>query len=730
MKKIILSIEGMSCSACSVGLEKYLNKQEGIISASVNLVLAQALIEAQDNITVSDLNKMVESAGFKSLGVYDGTKAKKKDNKKNTLIIFGVLAIFVIYISMASMFNLPQLPYLNMEINSINYALVLLIFSCLYLIYGFDIIKNGYKNFIHKTPNMDTLVSIGVLTSFLYSLYGTVMIINNNSEYIHSLYFESVCIIIYFIKFGRYIDSRSKEKTKESIHDLVTITPSSALIKTKDGEKEITIDEIKKKDILICKAGMKVASDGIIINGSAHFDESFITGESIPVRKSKGNVVNAGSLNIDGYIEYEATKIGRDSTISEIVRLVVEATNTKAPIAALADSVSGIFVPCIIVIAFITFFLYLIFTKDINTSLNHFVTVLVVACPCALGLATPLAVVISEGVCAKRGILVKKSSVLECASKINVVAFDKTGTLTYGKLNIGKIYNYSTYTNDDLIKIVSSLEAKSTHPIKSAFADYKDLYEVDNYKNIEGIGLSGFINNKKYYLGSSKLFSLFNIQNNHESDEEVLKDKMMSVVYIIEEDNLIGLIGVSDTIRSNIKDVIKKLKHMNIRPVMITGDNIKTAKLVANNIGINEVYANVMPSDKTNKIKELMKDNVVCMIGDGINDAPSLATANIGVSLASGTDIASNSADVLLMHNDIMDLVRLIKISKKTIKNIKQNLFWAFFYNACMIPISIGLFSKLGINMNPMIAALAMTFSSISVTINALRLKRMNEWRD
>lgn len=628
------------------------------------------------------------------------------------------------------MFNLPQLPYLDMEINSINYALVLLIFSCLYLIYGFDIIKNGYKNFIHKTPNMDTLVSIGVLTSFLYSLYGTVMIINNNSEYIHSLYFESVCIIICFIKFGRYIDSRSKEKTKESIHDLVTITPSSALIKTKDGEKEITIDEIKKKDILICKAGMKVASDGIIVNGSAHFDESFITGESIPVRKSKGDIVNAGSLNIDGCIEYEATKIGRDSTISEIVRLVVEATNTKAPIAALADSVSGIFVPCIIVIAFITFFLYLIFTKDINTSLNHFVTVLVVACPCALGLATPLAVVISEGVCAKRGILVKKSSVLECASKINVVAFDKTGTLTYGKLSIGKIYNYSTYTNDDLIKIVSSLEAKSTHPIKSAFADYKDLYEVDNYKNIEGIGLSGFINNKKYYLGSSKLFSLFNIQNNHESDEEVLKDKMMSVVYIIEEDNLIGLIGVSDTIRSNIKDVIKKLKHMNIRPVMITGDNIKTAKLVANNIGINEVYANVMPSDKTNKIKELMKDNVVCMIGDGINDAPSLATANIGVSLASGTDIASNSADVLLMHNDIMDLVRLIKISKKTIKNIKQNLFWAFFYNACMIPISIGLFSKLGINMNPMIAALAMTFSSISVTINALRLKRMNEWRD
>ena len=370
---------------------------------------------------------------------------------------------------MASMFNLPQLPYLDMEINSINYAFVLLIFSCLYLIYGFDIIKNGYKNFIHKTPNMDTLVSIGVLTSFLYSLYGTVMIINNNSEYIHSLYFESVCIIIYFIKFGRYIDSRSKEKTKESIHDLVTITPSSALIKTKDGEKEITIDEIKKKDILICKAGMKVASDGIIVNGSAHFDESFITGESIPVRKSKGNVVNAGSLNIDGYIEYEATKIGRDSTISEIVRLVVEATNTKAPIAALADSVSGIFVPCIIVIAFITFFLYLIFNKDINTSLNHFVTVLVVACPCALGLATPLAVVISEGVCAKRGILVKKSSVLECASKINVVAFDKTGTLTYGKLNIGKIYNYSTYTNDDLIKIVSSLEAKSTHPIKKCF---------------------------------------------------------------------------------------------------------------------------------------------------------------------------------------------------------------------------------------------------------------------
>ena len=350
MQKVILSIGGMSCSACSSGLEKYLNKQDGIINASVNLVLGQALIEYEDNLTLDDLNRFVKEAGFESLGIYDEKKQDTKQNGKVILILFSILSIVVLYISMSHMVNLPVIPFLHMIKYPINYSVCLLILSVPYLFYGFDIFKSGYKNLIHKSPNMDTLVSIGVLSSFLYSLLGTIMILNSKVEYVERLYFESACIVIYFIKLGRFIDLQSKEKTKEAIKDLVQITPTKAVLKTKNGEKKVTIDEVKKGDILICKPGMKVAVDGIVTSGSSHIDESFITGESIPVKKEIDKKVIAGSLNIDGYIEYKAERIGKDSTISEIVRLVIEATNTKAPIAKIADKVSGIFVPSIMII--------------------------------------------------------------------------------------------------------------------------------------------------------------------------------------------------------------------------------------------------------------------------------------------------------------------------------------------------------------------------------------------
>ncbi len=726
MKKIILSIDGMSCSACSSGLEKYLNKQDGIINAYVNLVLAQASIEYHDDLTLEDLNRFIQEAGYKSLGIYSEAKRKKKNQSKRLLVFFSILSILVLYISMAHMIGFPSLPFLDMMHYPIYYTLCLFFLTLFYLFYGIDIFKSGVKNFIHKTPNMDTLVTIGVGASFIYSLFGLIMVLSGNNEYVWHLYFESCCIVIYFIKLGRFIDINNKEKTKEAIQDLVTITPEFAMLKTDNGEKKVTIDEIKKGDLLLVKPGMKIAVDGVVANGETHIDESFITGESIPVKKKVGSKVIAGSFNVDGVIEYTAEAIGKDSTISEIVRLVVNATNTKAPIARVADKVSGLFVPGIMIIAFLTLFIYLLLGKGIDTSLTHFVTVLVVACPCALGLATPLAIVISEGVCAKHGILVKTSETLENAHKVDTIVFDKTGTLTYGNLSISKIYNYSTLTEKELLLLVSSLEYKSTHPIASAFKTDMKLYEVEHFKNLAGIGLFGVIGKKEYYVGNHKLFQKLEIENKYIREAEALGRDGNSIIYVIGQNQVLALIGVKDIIRDHATSVIQELKALKKEVIMLTGDNELTAKSIARELDIDEVISGVLPKEKATKVHELMKSGKnVMMVGDGINDAPSLAAANIGVSVSSGTDIATNSANVILMSDNLMNIVNLITISKKTIQNIKQNLFWAFFYNICMIPFAVGLFVTWGLEMNPMVAGLAMTLSSLTVMLNALRLKKI-----
>lgn len=726
MQKVILNIKGMSCSACSNSLEKYLNKQNGIINATVNLVLSQASIEYNDNLSIEDLNKFISDAGFESLGIYDETKINKINKSNKIIIPITFLTILVLYISMSHMLSLPSIPYLDMMRNPINYTISLLILTIPYLIYGFDIIKNGYKNLIHAHPNMDTLVFIGVLSSLIYSIYNTILLLKGNNSLVDSLYYESCIVVIYFIKLGRQIETKNKEKTLDAIKELVTITPSYALLKVGNEVKKVTIDEIKENDILVCKPGMKLAVDGIITNGTTHIDESFITGESIPSKKGKGNKVIAGSLNIDGYIEYKAEKIGKNSTISEIVRLVVEATNTKSPISKLADKASGIFVPLVMLIAIITLISYLLLGYNLNISLTRFVTVLVISCPCALGLATPLAVVVAMEITARNGILIKTSEVLEAINKVDTIVFDKTGTLTYGNLKISKLCNYSNYNNSKLLNIVSSIESKSNHPIASAFKTNDKLQKVTNFKNIDGIGLKGVINNKEYYVGNNKLIKKLKINNTHSKDELDLVNNGNSIIYVIEDNNIIALIGVKDIIRKEAKEVIKKLNNMNKNVIMLTGDNEITAQVIAKELGIKEVIANVLPKEKSEKIKELMNNNkYVMMVGDGINDAVSLVTANIGVALSSGTDIANNSADVILMNNNLINIINMFHISKKTITNIKQNLFLAFFYNICMIPLAIGLLSKWNINMNPMLGSIAMTLSSITVVLNALRLKNI-----
>lgn len=732
MKKIILKIEGMTCSACSSSLEKYLLKQEGIDDALVNLVMSSASITYEDNITIDDLNRFVSEAGFKSLGLYNENE-DKDNNKTKYFIVNGLLALLVLYISMSHMIHLPVIPFLDMINYPVNYSVCLFIFSLYFIYFGRDIIISGIKNIKYKSPNMDTLVTLGVVSSFIFSTFNMIMILKGNNEYVENLYFESVCIILYLIKFGRYIDGISKEKTKDTIKGLVTITPNKAILFINNKEKKVSIDEVKKGDILIVKPGNRFAVDGVIVKGSTHVDESFISGESISIKKSINDKVVAGSINLDGEVLYKAENIGRDSTISEIVRLVVEATNTKAPIARIADKVSGIFVPVVIFIALLTLIIHLILGASFNESIVYFVTVLVCACPCALGLATPLAIVVSEGLCAKNGILVKKSEILENVNKIDVIVFDKTGTLTYGNLRISKIINKSNYSDNDLIEIVSSLENKTAHPIASSFKEYSKTnnlksLDVDDFKNIAGIGLSGTINDKSYLIGNNKLFDKYKINNNMLREEKKLSLDGNSIVYVIEDKKVIGLIGVKDIIRDNAKDVINKLKNIDKRIIMLTGDNEITADIIAKSIGIKEVIANVSPKDKSNKIKELKnKGFKVMMVGDGINDAPSLSLADIGVSLNSAIDIAVDSADVILMRNDLNSIYNLFDIGKKTLGNIKENLFWAFFYNACMIPISCGLFKFINITMNPMIAGLAMTLSSFTVIINALRLKRWKE---
>ena len=731
MKKVLLKIDGMTCSACSSGLEKYLNKQDGIKQATVNLIMNNANIEYDDKkLTLEQVEKFVEKAGFTSLGIDNFEKEeKKKTNEKYKLIAITIISILVLYISMSHMVGLPVIPFLNMMTHAINYAISLIVLTTIVLILGKDIIKNGYKNLIHKTPNMDTLVMIGVLASYIYSIYGTIQILKGHTMHVESLYFESATIVIFFIEIGRYVENKNKDKTKEALQQLMSITPNNAVILRDGQEVTVTLDEIQKGDIVICKPGEKIAVDGEITDGTTHINESFITGESVPVKREKGSKVIAGSINYEGTIKYKAEKIGKESTVSEIVRLVTQATSTKAPIAKIADKISGYFVPVVLVIAVLAFVLWLIISKNVATAINIFVSILVVACPCSLGLATPLAIVIASGNSSKKGILVKTSETLENAHKVKTICFDKTGTLTKGELSISKIYNYSNISENEVLRKVASIENKSEHPIaraivKKAQEEKLELEEIKKFKAIPGFGVEGITSSgDKYLIGNKKLMIENNIKIINEQDEQELVNQGNSILFVSLNNELIALIGVKDILKDNVIDIIQKLKNRNIDIVMLTGDNEKTAEIIAKEIGIDKVISNVTPKEKSEQIKKLKKSGLVMMCGDGINDSVSLVTADIGVSVSSGTDIAMDSSQVVIMNDNLEKIDDLIEISRKTIRNIKQNLFWAFFYNICMIPIACGILQPLGITMNPMIAAFSMTISSLTVVLNALRLK-------
>ncbi len=524
-------------------------------------------------------------------------------------------------------------------------------------------------------------------------------------------------MVIYFIKLGRFIETLGKDKTKSALKELVQITPEYAVLKKEVEEVKVTIDEVKEDDLLISKAGEKIAVDGIVKSGKSYVDESFITGESNPVLKRAGDNIIAGSILYDGYLEYNAKRIGKSSTISQIIEIVINATSNKSKIERLADKISGYFVPIVIVIAILTFIVHLTLGSSFTDSLTHFVTILVVACPCALGLAVPLVNVVANGLCAKKGIFLRNSEVLEKAKDIDTIVFDKTGTLTYGKLNVYKMFNYSKIPDKELLNIVANIENLSNHPMAQAFK-VKEKLNVTNYQVIPGKGIKGNINHKTYYLGNASILKDLNIENEYTKNYQELTSAGCSIIYVIQNKKVIGLIGLRDTIRKNVKSVIKKFQESGIEVIMLTGDNKETASIIASEIGITNIYADVLPQDKAGMIDKLINDGKkVAMVGDGINDAPALVKSTVGISISDGTDIAASSSDVILMNNDISNILDLINISKKSYRVIKQNLFWAFIYNLCMIPIAAGVFAN--IEMTPMFGSIAMTISSLTVVLNS-----------
>ena len=720
MKKVQLKVEGMTCSACSSGLEKFLLKQKGILSANVNLILGMVTIE-YENLSIHDLENYILQAGFSSSSEYTYTEDSRIYSvKKRNLILFGFLLIFLMYVSMGSMISLPEL--FSYSLHPIGYAFLLLFVSVLFIIYGFDILKSGFLNLIHRMLNMDSLVLLSVFFCFFYSFYGFIQVCFGNSFFLHQLYFESVSMVIYFVKLGRFLENISRDKTSSTIKNLVTITPKNAIMKKGKEQVLVSLDEISVDDILLCRPNEKFAVDGEVVKGEGHVDESFLTGESVPVLKKRGSSVLAGSINYDGVLEYKAKKIGKDSTVSSIVRMVVDSLSKKNKIERLADKISSYFVPFIFLVAVFTLIIKLFLGFSFISSFHSFVTVLVIACPCALGLAVPFVISVSYGLCAGRGIIVKDGESLEMMKNIDKVIFDKTGTLTYGQLKVYKTFSYQE-DSYSVLKIVRSLESLSTHPIATAFSK-EDLLSVSSYREIPGMGVEGIIDGEHYYVGNQKLLKKLGLSDVHKENYQELVHAGCSILYLACEDKVLGLIGVRDMIREDMKYVISCLEEKGISTIMLTGDNLDTARVIARELGIREIHADVLPRDKASIIRGYVASgNNVVMVGDGVNDAVALVEATVGISINEGTDVANDASDVILMNHNLSNLLDFMDISKKSYHIIRQNLFWAFFYNICMIPIAIGFLEPFGIVLNPMLASLFMTISSLTVVFNSLRLK-------
>lgn len=740
MKKF--NVTGMSCAACSSRVEKAVSKVEGVQSCSVSLLTNSMGVEgsASDESIIAAVEKAgygasVAGAEKKQSAETDQLKDKDTPVLMHRLIASVGFLVVLMYISMGHMMWGWPLPAFFAD-NHIAMGLVQLLLCVIIMVINQKFFINGFKGLIHRSPNMDTLVALGSGASFVYSVYALFAMtdaqVKGNAElvmsYMHEFYFESAAMILTLITVGKMLEAHSKGKTTNALKALLNLAPKKATLLIDGKETEVTVDKVKKGDVFVVRPGESIPVDAEITDGSTAVDESALTGESIPVDKTVGDSVSAGTINKSGFIKCSATAVGEDTALSQIIKMVSDAAATKAPVAKIADKVSGVFVPAVIVIALITIAVWLLCGQTVGYALARGISVLVISCPCALGLATPVAIMVGNGMGARKGILFKTAASLEEAGKTQIAVLDKTGTITKGEPKVTDIIPFEI-TENELLKYAYSIEAKSEHPLAKAIivkAEELSLnpYEVTDFKAESGSGLSAEYNGEKIIGGSKKyISSLINISNDISSRADSLSEEGKTPLFFMKGDKLLGIIAVADVIKDESPQAVKELQNMGIKVVMLTGDNERTAKAVGKLAGVDEVIAGVMPDGKEKVVAELKKQGKVLMVGDGINDAPALTRADIGMAIGSGTDIAIDAADVVFMKSKLTDVPAAVRLSRKTLRNIHENLFWAFIYNVIGIPLAAGVWIPLlGWQLNPMFGAAAMSLSSFCVVTNALRL--------
>ena len=739
-KEEVFVIDGMTCAACAVTVENAVNKIDHVDSAVVNLTTEKMTVRYNpDLVSEEEIEKAVADAGY-GASVFDPATAKSQSERQSEatqnmwhkFLLSALFAVPLLYLSMGSMMGLWVPDVVNMDSHPLVFALVQLVLTLPVMYLGRRFYVNGFRSLIKGHPNMDSLVALATSAAFIYSLYGVYHVVLGHAHHAHMLYFESVVVILTLITLGKYFETLSKGRTSDAIQKLVKLSAKTATV-IRDGEEEsVPIENVVIGDILLVKPGEKIPVDGRVVSGHSAIDESMLTGESIPVEKVADDKVFGASINGQGSLTIQAERVGDETLLAQIIKLVEDAQQTKAPIAKIADRVAGVFVPAVITIALVTFaFWYFVMGESFVFALQVAIAVLVIACPCALGLATPTAIMVGTGRGAENGILYKRGDVLENAHHIDTMVFDKTGTITQGK---PQVVDVITYHGDEksLLSNVASIEKYSEHPlsqaiVEKAVAEKLDFSEVENFTSLTGRGLQGEVaGGQTFYIGNRRLMEELQVDLSA-SEAAVLAatQKGQTPIYISENQQLQGVMTVADLLKVDSKETVAKLQNKGIDVVLLTGDNSKTAQAIAKQAGIKTVISEVLPDQKSHAIKDLQSQGkLVAMVGDGINDAPALAVADIGIAVGSGTDIAIESADIILMKPEISDILKALSISHLTIKVVKENLFWAFIYNILAIPVAMGvLYLFGGPLLNPMIAGLAMGFSSVSVVLNALRLK-------
>lgn len=748
-------ISGMSCAACSSAVERVTAKLTGVQESAVNLTTGILTITYEEGkLSDEEIVKKVERAGFGATLHFDRNKQQRKEEEKQLatevdrtrrqLAVNVVLAIPLLYISMGHMlpFPLPLPQIIDMHHNPFNFALAQLILTTIILFNGRRFYISGFQNLFKGHPNMDSLVALGTGSAYIYSLVMTITILRD-VKHVHHLYYESAAIVVTLVMVGKYMEGRSKNKTSEAIRKLMELAPDTAVLIDGSEQREVPVEQVKKGNVILIKPGSRIPLDGVILTGETTVDESMLTGESVPVEKVTGDELIGGSVNYQGAVTLEVTRVGSETTLAKIVKLMEDAQGKKAPISKLADTVAGYFVPAVMVIAVLAAIVWAMLGHDLAFVLTIFVSVLVIACPCALGLATPTAIMVGTGLGAGNGILIKSGEALETAHKADVVVLDKTGTITEGKpavmeliLKTGRFAIRENAPLDEagreFLMLTASCEQVSEHPLGQAIVEAARRYglvlqPVEKFQSITGQGIEAWIGGTCYYVGNRKLCEEKGIAlGNYEAYAEELAKKGQTPMYIAQkEQGVIALISVADPVKETSRDAILKIQELGMRVYMLTGDNALTAEYIGSKVGVDRVISEVLPQDKASVVEGLQKEGkCVMMVGDGINDAPALVQADVGVAIGNGSDIAIDSGDMVLMRSDLADVYRAIKLSKATIRNIKQNLFWAFFYNTCGIPLAAGLFYAInGSLLSPVFAGLAMSLSSVTVVGNALRLR-------